>query len=163
MSQSLKNKKFAATQAAKKKRSKRKTDRKEHAEYGTSKLEEDFAEKFLDRLGIKYVYQFKAESIGRYYDFFIPSAMLLIEVDGDYYHAKGLVKEQMNPMQKHNRRVDKQKDHWALSNGFTLLRIWENDIRHHPEKVIQTLKDIVVLGEEKKKITEKKKNGLKKC
>ena len=163
MSQSLKNKKFAATQAAKKKRSKRKTDRKEHAEYGTSKLEEDFAEKFLDRLGIKYVYQFNAESIGRYYDFFIPSAMLLIEVDGDYYHAKGLVKEQMNPMQKHNRRVDKQKDHWALSNGFTLLRIWENDIRHHPEKVIQTLKDIVVLGEEKKKITEKKKNGLKKC
>lgn len=163
MSQSLKNKKFAATQAAKKKRSKKRTDKKEHAEYGTSKLEEDFAQEFLDKLGIKYVYQFKAESIGRYYDFFIPSAMLLIEVDGDYYHAKGLVKEQMNPMQKHNRRVDKQKDHWALSNGFTLLRIWEDDIRHHPKKVTQILKDMVVLGEEKKNIIEKKKNGLKKC
>ena len=60
MSQSLRNKKFAAIQADKKKRSKKKRDRKEHAEYGTSKLEEDFAQKYLDKLGIKYVYQFKA-------------------------------------------------------------------------------------------------------
>lgn len=163
MVQPLKNKKFAAAQSVKKKTVRKKPAKREHAEYGTSKLEEDFAKNFLDRLGIKYVYQFKAESIGRYYDFFIPSAMLLIEVDGDYYHSKGLVKEQMNAMQKHNKRVDKQKDHWALSNGLTLLRIWESDIRHHPEKVTQILKDTVILGENQKKIIEKKKKGLKKC
>ena len=30
-----------------------------HPEYGTSKLEERFARNFLDKLGIKYVYQYK--------------------------------------------------------------------------------------------------------
>ena len=53
---------------------------KKHEEYGTSKLEEKFAKEFLDKLGVEYIYQFKAESIGRYYDFCIPSANLIIIV-----------------------------------------------------------------------------------
>jgi len=61
---------------------------KKHPEYGTSKLEEKFAKEFLDKLGVKYEYQFKAEEIGRYYDFRITTPMgssILIEVDGDYW------------------------------------------------------------------------------
>lgn len=64
---------------------KKKFPRKKHKEYGTSKLEEKFAKEFLERLGIEYIYQFKAESIGRYYDFYLPEANLIIEVDGDYW------------------------------------------------------------------------------
>ena len=56
-----------------------------HKEYGTSKLEERFAKDFLDVLGVKYIYQFKAESIGRYFDFYLPKENLILEVDGDYW------------------------------------------------------------------------------
>ena len=84
--------------------------KKKHQEYGTSKLEEKFAKEFLDKMGYKYIYQYKADSIGRYFDFYIRESNAIIEVDGDYYHSYGLVEEEMNPMQKHNKWVDKQKD-----------------------------------------------------
>ena len=58
--------------------------KRKHPEYGTSKLELKFAKEFLDVLGVKYIYQFKAEEIGRYFDFFIPSANIIIEINGCY-------------------------------------------------------------------------------
>lgn len=112
-----------------------------HPEYGTSKLEDKFAKDFLEKLGVRYTRQFKATSIGRYYDFYLPDDHLLIEIDGDYYHSYGKLYEDMSPMQKHNRRVDRQKDHWALVNGIPLLRIWEHDINKHPSKVIEILEE----------------------
>lgn len=120
---------------------KRKFVRTHKQEYGTSKLEERFAKNFLDRLGIEYVYQFKMESIGRYLDFYIPSCNVAIECDGDYFHAYGLIYEQMSPMQKKNKRVDKQKNHWCAVNCIKLIRIWEHDINEHPEKVMEMLKE----------------------
>ena len=41
-----------------------------HPKFGTSKLEEDFAKDFLDKLKVRYVYQFEAKDIGRFYDFY---------------------------------------------------------------------------------------------
>lgn len=131
--------------------------KRKHKEYGTSKLEEKFARDFLDKLKVNYVYQFKAESIGRYYDFYLPDNQLIIEIDGDYWHSKGLVYEEMTPTQKRNRRVDKQKDHWALINGIPILRIWESDINKHPEKVMDVLKERLYLSKEEKEIKERKK------
>ena len=67
---------------------------KNHPLFGTSKLEEDFARDFLDKLGVKYIYQYFASQIGRYYDFavllsdektYIPGNMILIEIDGGYW------------------------------------------------------------------------------
>lgn len=113
---------------------------RKHPEYGTSKLEERFAKNFLDKLGVKYQTQFKAESIGRYYDFFIPEANLLIECDGDYFHSYGLVYEEMNPMQKKSSRVDKDKDKWAVTHKIPLIRIWEHDINNNPKQVMEMLK-----------------------
>lgn len=130
---------------------------RKHKEFGTSKLEEKFMEEFLDRLGIKYKYQFKAESIGRYYDFYIPSANIILEIDGSYFHGYGKTHEEKNPMQKHNERVDKQKDLWAALNGYKLIRIWEHDINNNPSKVIALLKEEIGEGERKRKINEDKK------
>lgn len=59
--------------------------RKKHPQYGTSKLEEDFAHNFLDKLGVKYTYQFEAKDIGRFFDFYLQDENLIIEVDGDYW------------------------------------------------------------------------------
>lgn len=112
-----------------------------HKEYGTSKLEERFARDFLDKLGIKYVYQFKALSIGRYFDFFLPECNLMIEVDGDYYHSYGILYEDMTPTQKRNKRVDEQKTMWCLSNGIPLIRIWEHEINNTPGEVLKMLKE----------------------
>ena len=33
--------------------------KRKHKEYGTSKLEEKFAKEFLEKLGVKYIYQYK--------------------------------------------------------------------------------------------------------
>jgi very-short-patch-repair endonuclease len=47
----------------------------------------------------------------------------------------------MNPMQKKNKRVDEQKNHWCAVNCIKLIRIWEHDINEHPEKVMEMLRE----------------------
>lgn len=137
---------------------KRKWVRTHKQEYGTSKLEERFARNFLDKLGVEYRYQFKMQSIGRYLDFYIPSCNVAIEVDGDFYHSYGLVYEQMSPMQKKNKRVDEEKNHWCAVNCIKLIRIWEHDINEHPEKVMEMLKvELASAAENERKKAEMKK------
>ena len=155
-----------------------------HKKYGTSKLERNFASDFLDRLGIKYIYQFEAKDIKRYYDFAVTVyddypyryenkdgiksiiqegkeilVGFLIEVDGDFYHSNPLKvkKDDMNPMQKHNKFVDKLKDEWAKSHGIPLLRIWENDIRNNMSKVIKEIKKLEKKKKKRKMIVENKR------
>jgi very-short-patch-repair endonuclease len=163
MKQVTRNRKTSITEKSKIKKStapKVKTTKRavHHPKYGTSKLEEDFARDFLDKLGVKYIYQFEAKDIGRYYDFAIvlnneltTGNMLLIEIDGSYFHSDPrLIKEsEMNPMQKHNKRVDKHKDEWALMHGIPLIRIWEKDIRENPNQVMEMLKKRLYIQDKK--------------
>lgn len=149
-------KKTIAIKPIKKKTTQKKN--KPHPKYGTSKLEDRFAKEFLDKMGVKYVRQYEAKDIGRFYDFFIPEARCIIEVDGDYFHGYGLLHENKNPMQKHNEWVDRQKDMWAASHGIPVLRIWEHDINEHPSKVRKILKEYIGTYTEKK---EKKDNKNK--
>jgi very-short-patch-repair endonuclease len=153
-------KKGIVTKPTKKKKVVKKTfgkTKRKHQEYGTSKLEEKFAKEFLDKMGYQYIYQYKAESIGRYFDFYIRESNAIIEVDGDYYHSYGLVEEEMNPMQKHNKWVDKQKDKWAAERGIPVIRIWEHDINKNPEKVKQILKERLGEATRKQQIKNEKK------
>ena len=100
----------------KKKRVYQQKPQKKHPEYGTSKLEERFAKNFLDKLGVKYIYQFKMESIGRYLDFYIPEYRLAIEVDGTQFHRK-------ESLQGHR---DSLKDSVLEAVGLRLLRLSTN-------------------------------------
>lgn len=129
-----------------------------HPKFGTSKLEEDFARDFLDKLRVKFIWQFEAKDIGRFYDFYLPDHNLIIEIDGSWYHSDPrLVKEsEMNPMQKHNKRVDELKNKWALMHGIPIMRIWEKDIRETPLKVLQALKERLNIAGEKVILTENK-------
>ncbi len=133
---------------------------KTHPKYGTSKLEDDFAKQFLDKLGIKYQYQFEAKDIGRFFDFYCPDEHLIIEVDGDFWHAnpEKYSDDELKWHQKKARRVDEHKNKWALMHGIPILRIWESDIRKHPkevlemlEKTFKTRKEYIRLDENKKK------------
>ena len=125
---------------------------------GTSKLEERFATDFLDKLGVKYIYQFEVKEIGRWYDFYLPEHNLIIEVDGSYYHADPRVvsEDKMKPMHKRNMRVDEYKTKWALAHGIPIMRIWEKDINESPTKVLEALKNRLGLEKEKAILTEKK-------
>ena len=71
----------------------------------------------------------------------------------------------LNRIQKHNKWVDKIKDEWALLHGIPILRIWENDIRNNPQKVMKILKDRLYIETDKQKLLENKnkrhKNNLK--
>lgn len=122
---------------------------KKHPQYGTSKLEEDFARDFLDKLGLNYEYQFEAKDIGRFFDFKVGN--VLIEIDGDYFHSNPLIYEDkdLNSMQKRNKKIDEYKNVWALSHGYPIMRIWETDIRKNPNKVMEMLKERFYLNDEK--------------
>lgn len=73
------------------------------------------------------------------------------------WHSYGVLEEDMNPTQKRNKRVDKEKDHWALINGIPILRIWEHDINKNPKKVIKMLKEELSSAKDKKSFEDKKK------
>lgn len=131
---------------------KKKIYKKKHPKFGTSKLEDDFAKDFLDKLKIKYTWQFEAKDIGRFFDYYLPDYNLIIEIDGGYYHSDPRLYEEkdLNKMQKRNKKVDEYKNKWALMHGIPILRIWEKDIREDPKGVMKMLKER--LGVEKDKI-----------
>ena len=131
--------------------------KKPQKKYGTSKLDKKFAKEVLDKRGGKYEEQYYAESIKRYYDFYLPECRVLIEVDGDYWHSYGKVYEEMTPTQKKNARVDKIKNEWALSRGIPIVRIWEHDINENPQKVMKILKENIGIATDKMIINENKK------
>lgn len=152
------------------KRTRKKTTggKRPHPKYGTSKLETYFEENFLKKLGVRYIYQFEAVDIGRFYDFAVFTelgSMVLIEIDGSYYHADPRVvsEEDIKPMHKRNKRVDGWKDKWALMHGIPLIRIWEKDIKDDPKMVMEELKKrLHVVNNERRIINEKKKRHINK-
>jgi len=81
--------------------------------------------------------EYKQQEIvgGKIYDFYIPSKNLLVETDGDYYHAKDVEIKDMNSMQKKSFLNDKKKDSIAKSSGYQLERVWESDLKNNFEDV----------------------------
>lgn len=114
-------------------------------EYGTSKLEERFARDFLDKLGINYAYQYKAESIGRYFDFRICPDLRgpIIEVQGSYWHGDPRIYEEkdLNKTQKRDIKIDEIKRKWCARNGVKLIYVWEKDINETPKMIMEMLKN----------------------
>lgn len=133
--------------------------KRKHPKYGTSKLEDDFAKNFLDKLGIEYQYQFEAKDIGRFFDFYLPKSNLIIEIDGDYWHGNP-EKYEKDELKKHQikaQRIDEYKTKWALLHSIPVLRIWESDIRKNPKKVMKTLKEELNIQEKNRLINENKR------
>jgi len=104
----------------------------------SSKLETFFEERVLKPLNVKYSDQKKVST--KYYDFYLPEYNLLIEVDGDYYHAKDRDKK-LNEMQKKNIVNDHKKNLIANSKGYNIIRFWESTIKNKTLTVIKELKE----------------------
>lgn len=74
---------------------------------------------FLKQLGISFLTHKNIPEIEHSYqcDIFIPSLNLVIECDGNYWHKYPLLRE-----------IDKIRTGELLSQGFKVLRFWENEI-----------------------------------
>lgn len=89
-----------------------------------SKAEEKVAG-ILNELNIQYERQFRLD--GKLYDFVVNGTTLL-EVDGVYWHGKNKRSWELNEIQKINKINDKLKTKIAKFHGYTLKRIWEDEI-----------------------------------
>lgn len=91
--------------------------------------------------------EFEVQKIvnNKIFDFYIPSANLLVEIDGDYWHANPDVikSENINRMQSRNMRNDKYKDNLAAGMGYGLERVWENDLKKNYSSVKSKFKKIL--------------------
>lgn len=119
----------------------------------------------MDKLGVKYTWQFEAKDIGRFFDYYLNEHNLIIEIDGSYYHGDPRLYEEssLSKMQKRNKRVDEYKDKWALMHGIPIMRIWEKDIRENPKQVMKDLKRRLYMEEDKinhKKSKNKRHNNI---
>ena len=96
----------------------------------------------------------KEYPIGPYYvDFCFPENKLVIEADGDWWHANPEFMRERNiielhPIQKKMARLDKAKNTYLKNHGWRILRFWERDIYKKIDNCIQTIKNSlqIVLG-----------------
>jgi len=65
----------------------------------------------------------------KFYDFYIPKYNLLIEIDGVYWHGKGIDDiSKLNYQQMRTYKNDIVKNELARQSGYELIRIWEDEI-----------------------------------
>lgn len=106
-----------------------------------NKLEKMVADE-LDRLGIKYTFQFFINdgSICKSYDFKITDQPTILEVDGDFWHGNPNTKYHHVDSDK-TRENDWLKEKMAANRGYRIVRLWESDIKRDISIVESRLKD----------------------
>jgi hypothetical protein len=97
-------------------------------EFGKMTYPELIFKKFLVEHDILYEYNFEFK--GSFFDFFIPQKNLLVEIDGIYWHGKNLKDDELDHIQTKVRKKDKIKNRLAEESGYTLIRIWEDDVEN---------------------------------
>ncbi len=116
----------------------------------TSKLENKFIE-ILKEIGYKedidYIHNHLVHNIKTFFDFYIPTKKIIIEVDGDFYHCNpnGKYSTPEYEIQIKNLSNDKRKNTWCENHNITLIRYWEKDINERPEWVISDLKNKLLI------------------
>lgn len=85
--------------------------------------------KALDKLDIEYEREYRPDGYRKVYDFLVRDD-ILIEVQGDYWHANPDVYNdcELNDIQRKNVQSDLEKSQWAKENGYSLVELWEKDI-----------------------------------
>jgi very-short-patch-repair endonuclease len=85
--------------------------------------------------------------IGYYYaDFCFVENKVVVEVDGDWWHANPeFMKErnlvELHPIQKKMIQLDKVKNSYLKNHGWKVLRFWERDIYKNTATCIKIIKD----------------------
>jgi len=92
----------------------------EAKEPGTA-LEHKLA-KVLDELGLDHISRRGLPNCPYIYDEYIPELNILVEADGEYWHYSEWANDKGIP------ENDIQKEQWAASNGYHLVRVRERDV-----------------------------------
>lgn len=82
----------------------------------------------LDAAGIEYLKQYPI--FHWIVDAYVPSANLIIQVDGDYWHGNpSLTKqEELEPRIRKRIGIDRAQEKWFEKSGYNLLRVWESEL-----------------------------------
>lgn len=114
-----------------------------------SKLEEKIVP-VLNSMSIEYVRQFPVrDSNGRYvcvFDFFVPINKIVIEVNGTFWHSDSRFYPEgpVYASQKRNAVAWQRKFTVIKSFGYSLIELWEEDIKQRGEKyILQTLSTVI--------------------
>ena len=101
---------------------------------------ERFIRQTLEKLGMKFTPQFGIDQL--LYDFHITGTSLLIEVQGDFWHANPRVYPNgpVYHSQKSNVLRDNFKRRKARDNGYWVWYVWEYDIVTEPQRVENELR-----------------------
>jgi very-short-patch-repair endonuclease len=99
----------------------------------TNKVEEA-GYSLLDRMGLLYFNQYLIAN-KFCVDAFFYSESLIVQFDGDYWHGNPDKFPVLDERQKKRSRLDKSQDAYMDKCGYRVLRIWETDIKKHPEEV----------------------------
>ncbi len=98
-------------------------------------------EEHLQELGVEYRYSFILKK--RQYDFVLPNQNLIIECDGDYWHANPKFYPEPADWQIERIQIDQEKNEIARSNGYQMVRFWEDDILNNFEYVKSIIHDLL--------------------
>lgn len=105
----------------------------------------------LEELNLEFQQQ---KSVGKYKcDFYIPIYNVIVEIDGDYWHANPSIFKEYdligpkNILAKDIWASDNQKNQFILNEGFNLLRYWSSNINNIScekifEDIVQTSKKL---------------------
>lgn len=97
-------------------------------------IPEQLCQKMLDELHIAYLDHKRVGSVCQP-DFIIPRRKIAIFVDGDFWHCNPEVYPD-GPMCETQRRVttkDRRQESRLRELGWQILRLWEKDLKTHPE------------------------------
>lgn len=78
-------------------------------------------------------------------DFAIPKNKIIIECDGDYWHANPAIYDLtiLDARQKRNNQRDKFKDEYLKERGWRVLRFFESDILRDVGKCVDTIENFL--------------------
>lgn len=85
------------------------------------------AKQILEKYGIEYEHQYRINN--RIFDFYLPEYNTLIEIDGIFWHGKGIEDKDLKyKSQQKVRQSDKLKKKLAEKNGYQLCRYWQDEL-----------------------------------
>jgi very-short-patch-repair endonuclease len=97
-------------------------------------------EEYLQTLNVEHKYSFILQK--RQFDFLLLKQNLIIECDGDYWHANPKFYPEPAEWQIERIAIDQEKNEIAKNNGYRIVRFWEDDILNnfdHVKRIIHGL------------------------
>lgn len=77
-------------------------------------------------------------------DAFIPDPGVVVQFDGDYWHGHPERFPYPDARQQRRMKLDSSQDAYMKACGYSVIRIWETDLKHNLESVSARLRQLLV-------------------